>query len=292
VGHSEAKVAARSAVARGDFTTNPCFCGVVHAKLLAIVPLRSLAAAGGKCLYQLAMVKQKLLSAKGVALKSRPRKRTKSAPRTGVSPAGGLVYSVHPGVAMVQKWIGELPAKTGRSLEQWFKHIKLAGPATERECRDWLKNTYDLGTNTAWWLAEKAFGGPLRLAEDTPEGYLALAPQYVEQMYSGPKSALRPIYEELVRLGQLLGEDLRICPCKTMVPVYRRHVFAQIRPASQKRVDLGLALGEEPFTSRLRDTGGRTKKDRITHCVALTTLSDVDLQVKRWLKQAYERDGS
>ena len=56
------------------------------------------------------------------------------------------------------------------------------------------------------------------------------------------------------------------------------------------RIDLGLALGEEPFTSRLLDTGGRAKKDRITHRVALTSLADIDLQVKRWLKQAYARD--
>src|SRR5208282_1896883 len=27
------------------------------------------------------------------------------------------LYCVHPGVAMVQKWVGELKAKTGRSLE-------------------------------------------------------------------------------------------------------------------------------------------------------------------------------
>jgi hypothetical protein len=27
-------------------------------------------------------------------------------------------YSVHPGVAMVQKWIQELPEKTGRSLDK------------------------------------------------------------------------------------------------------------------------------------------------------------------------------
>ena len=76
-----------------------------------------------------------------------------------------------------------------------------------------------------------------------------------------------------------------------MVPLYRRHVFAQIKPATQKRIDLGFALGEEPFTSRLHDTGGQAKKDRITHCVAITSLADIDLQVKRWLKQAYERDG-
>jgi hypothetical protein len=74
------------------------------------------------------------------------------------------------------------------------------------------------------------------------------------------------------------------------VPLYRRHVFAQIKPATNKRLDLGFALGEEPFTSRLHDTGGLAKKDRITHSVVLTSLADFDLQVKRWLKQAYARD--
>ena len=130
----------------------------------------------------------------------------------------------------------------------------------------------------------------LESADDTPEGYLRLAPVYVQQMYAGPKAALKPIHDELVQLARLLGDDVRICPCKTIVPFYRRHVFAQIKPAATKRIDLGLALGEEPFTARLRDTGGLAKKDRITHAVVITSLSDIDLQVKRWLKQAYERD--
>jgi hypothetical protein len=40
----------------------------------------------------------------------------------------------------------------------------------------------------------------------------------------------------------------------------------------------------------LLDTGGRAKKNRITHKVGLTSLADIDLQVKRWLREAYERD--
>jgi hypothetical protein len=30
------------------------------------------------------------------------------------------LYGVHPGVAMVQKWIRDLPGKTGRTLEEWM----------------------------------------------------------------------------------------------------------------------------------------------------------------------------
>ena len=36
-------------------------------------------------------------------------------------------YDVHPGVAMVQKWIAELPAKTGRSLDDWIALVKKDG---------------------------------------------------------------------------------------------------------------------------------------------------------------------
>src|SRR6478672_10295100 len=236
------------------------------------------------------MSKLKARSGKTVALKSSPPKKKPISPRTPASPTGGLVYAVHPGVALVKKWITELKAKTGRSLDEWMKFIKRSGPTDEKECLKWLHNAHFLGTNTAWWLAEKAFAGPLSLAEDTPEGYLSLAPQFIDRMYAGPKSSLRPIHDELVRLALTLGSDVKICPCKTIVPLYRRHVFAQIKPATNKRIDLGFALGEEPFTSRLRDTGGLAKNDRITHCVALASLADFDLQVKRWLKQAYERD--
>jgi hypothetical protein len=229
---------------------------------------------------------------RAVALKPAPKKKKPKSPRAPAAPLGGLIYSVHPGVAMMQKCIDELKTKTGRSLAEWMKHIKRAGPDNEKQSREWLKIEHSLGTNTAGWLAAKAFAGPHAHAEETAEGYLALAPQYVDQMYSGPKSALRPLHDELVRLALTLGSDVRVCPGKTIVPLYRQHVFAQIKPATNKRIDLGLALGGEPFTSRLRDTGGLAKKDRITHCVAISAIADIDLQVKRWLKQAYERDST
>jgi len=41
---------------------------------------------------------------------------------------------------------------------------------------------------------------------------------------------------------------------------------------------------------RLIDTGGLAKKDRITHRVPVTKLAEIDDEVKRWLKTAYELD--
>lgn len=217
------------------------------------------------------------------------RKPSPSSRKRPASP-GASIYSVHPGVAMMQKCISEMKAKTGRSLPEWLRHIKSAGPTDERACREWLQSTHHLGTNYAKWLAEKAMGKQLGLADDNAESYLAACPGYVAEMYAGPKALLRPIHDEVVRLARQLGDDVRVCPCTTIVPLYRRYVFAEIKPATSKRIDLGFALGEEPFTSRLLDTGGRAKKNRITHKVALTSLADIDLQVKRWLREAYQRD--
>ena len=200
------------------------------------------------------------------------------------------IYSVHPGIAMMQKWIVELKLKTGRSLDEWLRHIKSAGPPNEKSRREWLKSAYGLGTNSACWLAEKSLGNALGLADDSPETYLAACPTYVDRMYAGAKAELRPIHDELVRLAREIGDEVRICPCTTIVPLYRNHVFAEIKPATNRRIDLGFALGEEPFTSRLVDTSGRATKNRITHKVALTSLADIDLQVKRWLREAYELD--
>jgi hypothetical protein len=65
-------------------------------------------------------------------------------------------------------------------------------------------------------------------------------------MFSGPKAGLRPIYAALLKLGLGLGKDAKASPCKTMVPLYRKHVFAQIKPTTQTRIDLGFALGAPP----------------------------------------------
>src|SRR5437762_9913827 len=68
------------------------------------------------------------------------------------------IYGVHPGVLMTQKWVGELKQKTGRTLEEWIRFIKKEGPPTEQARRDWLKQQHGLGTNSAWWLAERSVG--------------------------------------------------------------------------------------------------------------------------------------
>ncbi len=198
------------------------------------------------------------------------------------------IYSVHPGVLMTQKWIGDLKQKTGRSLEEWLKYIKKEGPKDEKERREWLKEKNGLGTNTAWWLAERSFGKGAESGD--PDLYLQQAERDVDNMFSGKKADLRPIYDALLKLGLKTGKSAKACPCQTIVPLYRNHVFAQIKPTTQTRIDMGFALGDMKPKGRLLDTGGFAKKDRITHRIPITSLDDIDDEVKHWLKVAYDRD--
>jgi len=120
--------------------------------------------------------------------------------------------------------------------------------------------------------------------------YLQEAPAHVDAMYAGPRSGLRQIHDALEELAFSLGEDIRLSPGKTIVPVYRRHVIAQIRPATRTRIDFGLALGALKGKGRLVETGGYQKKDRITHKITVTSLSDIDDGLKAWLLKAYRLD--
>jgi hypothetical protein len=207
---------------------------------------------------------------------AQPRSRSKSP------------YGVHPGVAMMQDWVATLRDKTGRSLDEWIELVKREGPRDEARQRDWLKLKYKLGTNSCWWIVERVAG---RGAEDAdPQSYLAAAEQWVKQMHAGKKAALRPIYDALLKLSLGIAKDVKACPCKTMVPIYRNHVIAQIKPSTNSRIDFGLALGNAKAPKRLINTGGYEKKDRITHRIEISSLDDIDAEVERWLRKAYEMD--
>jgi Domain of unknown function (DUF5655)/Domain of unknown function (DUF4287) len=196
-------------------------------------------------------------------------------------------YDVHPSLAMVQSVIAGMKQKTGRTIEEWIEYVNRAGPPSEKERREWLKAKHGLGTNYCWWIAERSAG---KGDDGNPETYLKQAEEYVKKMFSGSKAGLRPLFDALVKLGRGMGPDVKVCPCQTIVPLYRNHVFAQIKPATNTRIDLGFALKNTKVPKRLIDTDGFAKKDRITHRIEISSTKDIDDEVKRWLRVAYDID--
>ena len=155
------------------------------------------------------------------------------------SKSGVIEYSPHPSIAMVQKWAAELKEKTGRTLDEWCAYIRKNAPDDVAGRRLWLKEKHKLGTNTAWWLAERADGQPTW--DETPEAYLAIAPTYVDEMFAGVKAPMRPIGDALMLMAKEVADDIKFCPCKSIIPFYREHVIAQIKPSTRTRIDFGFA---------------------------------------------------
>ena len=147
-------------------------------------------------------------------------------------PSKKSLYDPHPGLGMEEAWIARMPEKTGKSLEEWLRLLQSSGPAAEKERRQWLKAEHGVGTNYALLIAEHSVGKNRKTDYEDPN-------ILVEAMFAG-KEGLRPVYDRLLRLGKSLGKDVKACPCKTIVPLYRRHVFAQLKPSTKTRVDLGL----------------------------------------------------
>jgi len=191
-------------------------------------------------------------------------------------------YTLHPSFAMEESGLAILKERTGRTLEQWIRTVKQSGPATERERIAWLKEAHGITSNYALWIAKRAdgVGGS---ADYDPDAM-------VDAMFAGKKAGLRPIYDAVLALAFGLGKDVHVSPCKTIVPFYRKHVFGQVKPAAATRVDVGFALKDMKPTGRLISTGGFEKGDRITHRIPVASLDEVDKEVKKWLKHAYEMD--
>ena len=161
------------------------------------------------------------------------------------------------------------------------------GPATEKERHAWLKAEHGLGMNYAGWIAEHSVG---KGDDGNPETYLKQAKEFVESMYSGAKEPLRPIFNELLTLGRSLGNDVKVCPVqddRAAVP-QTRFCADQTDYTDTNRPGTG-AQGHQSAKAAHRYRR-LAKKDRITHRIEITSLKDIDAEVKKWLKTAYEMD--
>ena len=199
-------------------------------------------------------------------------------------------YAEHPAIAYSASIIRNMPARTGRSMDEWVALALREAPHEEVACRDWLREAHGLGGTTASGIARFAHGDAGLWAN--PVAYLEAAPGMVDAMYSGKKAHLRPIHDAVVRLALDLLPELRVSPTKTTVPFYRNHVVANLRPTTQKRIDLGLCirLGKPPGDDRVLPIGGKPTGDRISYRIPLQHPEEVGELVSACLEMAYSED--
>lgn len=174
----------------------------------------------------------------------------------------------------LETMIDNMPEKTGKSLDEWKAILRKQTFEKHSEFVKFLKSEYQVThgfANTIVSLFKK---------DNSPVVDL------VEAQYKG-KEQLLPIYEALTKYVKSLGTDVTITPKKTSVSVIRKRQFILIKPATKTRIDLGFKLKDKPTTERLETSG--PFGTMCTHRVKLSNKSEVDKELKNWIKEAYDK---
>lgn len=174
----------------------------------------------------------------------------------------------------LQTMIDNMPEKTGKSLAEWKEILKKQAFAKHSEGVKFLKTEHGVThgfANTIVTLSKEE--------ENAPD-------DLVSAQYKG-KEALMPIYEALIAYVSNLGSDVTITPKKGSVSIIRKRQFILIKPATKTRIDLGFKLKDKATTERLENSG--PFGSMCTHRVKLTESSQVDHELKSWIKEAYEK---
>ncbi|MDX5385548.1 MAG: DUF5655 domain-containing protein, partial [Marinobacter sp.] len=109
----------------------------------------------------------------------------------------------------------------------------------------------------------------------------------LDALYTGPKAALRPIHEALLRQLAKLG-GFETAPKQKYVSYRRKKQFAMIGPPANNRVELGLNIKQLPDSPRLEKLPAG---QMCSYRIKLTDARQVDAELAGWVKLAYDAAG-
>jgi hypothetical protein len=182
---------------------------------------------------------------------------------------------------MMSAVTGSLAARTGRSLEEWLALVQASGidPLDQNAVRRWLRSEHGVPQNSQWAIADAAARAAGWVRPSVGE--------YVDSQYRGAKAALRPIYDALASAIASFGDDVTVEGRGGYTPFVRGRQFAAVAAAARDRVDLGLRFTDPPAAARLQPASG---PGQATHKIALRSVADVDEEVLRLLRAAYDQN--
>ncbi|MEZ5337935.1 MAG: DUF5655 domain-containing protein [bacterium] len=181
---------------------------------------------------------------------------------------------------MIKAQIRMLEEQSGKPLEHWVKAAKKAGLSKHKEIVDWMKSEHGVKHNQALWVGW-GVTDPDRITAYEDGGRL------MDELYSGRKEHLRPVYDKLKAEGLKLGKDVKEVCCKTYSSLHNKHQFAIINPRTQSAVDLELAMPPgTKETGRLEAFKG--SNDKYTHRIRLSDVKEIDRDVLAAFRAASE----
>ncbi|MEZ5465359.1 MAG: DUF5655 domain-containing protein [Lysobacteraceae bacterium] len=175
--------------------------------------------------------------------------------------------------------IRNIETRTGKTMKQLIALVRNSGLAKHGEIVSLLKTDLGLGHGDANTIAH--------LAKQDAQPAANPDADPLDALYVGPKAALRPIHDALLKQLNKLG-DFETAPKQKYVSYRRKKQFAMIGPATNTRVELGLNIKELSGSARLEKL---PPGKMCQYQVRLTEAAQVDAELATWIKAAYDAAG-
>lgn len=177
-----------------------------------------------------------------------------------------------------QMMIRNLEQTTGKTFEQWIVVARKSGKSRHGEIVKLLKEEHGLTHGYANLITHSALQSDARFSDGA---------SLVDAQYSGPKAALRPIYDRILGEIEKFGRDVEISPKKGYVSLRRKKQFGIVQPSTAARLDVGINLKGTAPTPRLETSGSFNAM--VSHRVRVSSAEEVDRELVDWLRRAYEQ---
>ena len=177
-----------------------------------------------------------------------------------------------------QAYLDNIKAKTGKTPDDFRKLAAQKGLTQYREIMAWLKSDFELGHGHANAIAQLLV---------KPDARKIKPDERVAKLFAGNKVKWRKTYDALVAKLAKFGADVTVAPTNTYINLLRgRKKFGIVQPSAGERLDIGIKLKGVAPAGRLEVAG--TWNNMVTHRVRISDPKQIDAEVLKWLKQAYD----
>lgn len=182
-------------------------------------------------------------------------------------------------MALGPKQMGEaiirnLKEKTGKSIEEWIEVLTAENLQEKKEIIAFLKNEKGLGHFQAQKVFEHFKG--LDTYEDPSS--------FADKIFNTKKS--KELYEFSKSKILEIAKDIRIQPCKTYIPFYKKNQFVILSKAKDDGIFMGIHLPEGQSSPRFSNAS-KIGSTRINRQTIIQNKSDFDQEIISVLTEAY-----
>lgn len=181
-----------------------------------------------------------------------------------------------------QAYLDNIKKKTGKTPDQFKTLAKkkgLLGPSVKAAAvLAWLKADYDLGHGHAMAIYatfKSAFEPKISVGEQ------------IDKHFVGARAVWRKTYARLMTRVEKFGSDVSIDPTDTYLSILRKGKKFAIVQVTADRFDVGIKLKGVKPDSRFKASGKWNAM--VTHRVRIESAKDVDVELERRLREAYDR---